>query len=49
LRIARAPVGKVGRLMVLELPRCKDVSDWFGMGHSEVELIALVEDGLVTP
>ena len=49
LRIARALLGKVPRLAVLELegPGIKDVTDWFNAGHSELELIAL--DGEVTP
>jgi len=37
--------GKVGRLVVLnELPRdVKDISEWFQAGHSETELIAILE------
>jgi len=40
LNIARALLGKVARLVVLELEGgSKDVSDWFNQGHSELELI----------
>jgi len=38
-RIARALLGKVGRLVILELKDAKDVTDWFQQGHSECELI----------
>ena len=41
-RIARALVGKVSRLLVLELSAGKDVTDWFEAGHSETELLELV-------
>jgi putative DNA primase/helicase len=44
LTIARALLGQVARLIVLELGDGKDVSEWFERGHSEIELIALVED-----
>jgi putative DNA primase/helicase len=40
VRIARSLVGKVARLVILELDDGKDVSDWFRRGHSECELIA---------
>jgi putative DNA primase/helicase len=40
VRIARALVGKVARLAILELGDGKDVTDWFQRGHSECELIA---------
>jgi DNA primase len=44
LNIARAVLGKVARLFVLELEgEAKDVTDWFSQGHSELELIAQVE------
>jgi 5S rRNA maturation endonuclease (ribonuclease M5) len=43
IRIARALVGKVAKLIVLELEGAKDLTDWFGQGHGELELIALVE------
>ena len=39
-RIARALVGKVARLVILELEDGKDVTEWFQRGHSECELIA---------
>lgn len=42
--IARALFGNVARLIVLELEDgSKDVTEWFSRGHSELELIALVE------
>jgi rhodanese-related sulfurtransferase len=45
LRIARALLGRVARLVVLELEGAgvKDVSDWFAAGHSELELIAQLD------
>jgi putative DNA primase/helicase len=43
LTIARALLGHVARLIVLELEDGKDVSEWFERGHSEIELIARVE------
>lgn len=44
LNIARALLGKVARLVVLELEGgSKDVTEWFGQGHSELELIALLD------
>ena len=40
LNIARALLGKVARLVVLELEGgSKDVTEWFGQGHSDLELI----------
>ena len=41
-RIARALLGKVPRLVYLELEGdgIKDVTDWFNAGHSELEFIA---------
>ena len=40
LNIARALLGKVVRLVVLELEGgSKDVTEWFREGHSELELI----------
>lgn len=42
--IARALLGHAARIRILDLPRdVKDVSDWFAAGHSECELIALLE------
>ena len=43
LHIARALFRKVVRLAVLELKGAKDVSDWFGQGHSELELITQLD------
>jgi len=44
VNIARALLGKVARLIVLELEGgAKDVSEWFGRGHSELELIAMLD------
>ncbi len=43
LTIARALLGKVARLVVLELPGAKDASEWFARGHSELELIAQLD------
>jgi putative DNA primase/helicase len=44
LNIARALLGKVARLVVLELEGgSKDVTEWFGQGHSELELIAQLD------
>jgi putative DNA primase/helicase len=43
LIIARALLGNVARLVILELEGAKDVTDWFNHGHSETELIAHVE------
>jgi DNA primase len=43
LTIARALLRNVERLVVLELEGAKDVSEWFGHGHSEVELIAQLD------
>jgi 5S rRNA maturation endonuclease (ribonuclease M5) len=41
--IARALLGKVERLVILELEDGKDVTDWFARGHSELELIAQLD------
>ena len=44
LNIARALLGQVARLVVLELEGgAKDVTEWFDRGHSELELIALLD------
>jgi DNA primase len=44
LNIARALLGKVARLVVLELEGgAKDATEWFNQGHSELELIALLD------
>jgi putative DNA primase/helicase len=47
-RIARALLGRVTRLVILELESAKDVTEWFERGHGELELIELVEKGLAT-
>jgi len=42
--IARALLGHAARIRVLDLPReTKDIFDWFAAGHSECELIAMLE------
>jgi hypothetical protein len=41
--IGRALLGKVTRLLYLELEDGKDVSEWFERGHSELELIRLLD------
>ena len=46
-RIARNLIGKVTRLVILELEGAKDVTEWFQQGHSECELIAQLEDSEV--
>jgi putative DNA primase/helicase len=48
-RIARALLGRVTRLVILELEGAKDITEWFERGHGELELIELVEKGLATP
>jgi DNA primase len=45
-RIAHALVGRVARLVMLELEAAKDVTEWFEKGRCELELIELVEKGL---
>ena len=42
--IAEALIGSAVRIRVNDLPAgIKDISDWFGAGHSEIELIAMLE------
>jgi 5S rRNA maturation endonuclease (ribonuclease M5) len=42
--IAKALIGSAVRIRVHDLPRStKDISDWFAAGHSDTELIALLE------
>lgn len=42
--VARALLGHAARIRVLDLPRdVKDIADWFAAGHSEAELIAMLE------
>jgi putative DNA primase/helicase len=48
LTIARALLGHAAQIICIELPGGKDVSDWFDAGHSELELINLVEREQVT-
>jgi putative DNA primase/helicase len=43
LAIARNLLGHAARIIMLALEGAKDVSDWFERGHSEIELVALVE------
>ena len=49
LTIARALLGKAARLVVLEVEGAKDISEWFSRGHSELELIALLDAAEVRP
>lgn len=44
LTIARALTGHVAKLVILTLedPHAKDITDWFAVGHSEVELISML-------
>jgi 5S rRNA maturation endonuclease (ribonuclease M5) len=45
LNIARALLGKVARLVVLQLEDgAKDVTEWFSQGHSELELITQLDN-----
>jgi DNA primase len=46
LRIARALSGNVGKLVILTLdnPGVKDITDWFGQGRSELELIGMLDE-----
>jgi putative DNA primase/helicase len=42
--IARALLGTVPRIRIFDLPdEIKDVTDWFNAGHSEAELISVLE------
>src|SRR5262249_32628833 len=42
--IAKALLGSAVLVSVLELPKAtKDISDWFAAGHSECELISMLE------
>lgn len=43
VRIARALLGSAARVRILELNDSKDIAEWFERGHSEVELINLIE------
>ena len=42
--IAKALLGHAARVSILELPACKDASEWFDHGHSEVEFLQLASD-----
>lgn len=42
-RIARALLGNVERLVILELDDGKDVTDWFARGHSGLEVVAQLD------
>ena len=48
LTIARALLGNAAKLLIIELEDGKDITEWFALGHSEVELIAQVQ-GQETP
>ena len=48
LDIARSIVGIAARVQMIELPLAKDPAEWFARGHSELELITLVEEGSET-
>jgi putative DNA primase/helicase len=48
LDIAGSIVGIAARVQMIELPLAKDPAEWFARGHSELELIALVEEGSET-
>jgi putative DNA primase/helicase len=43
LDIARGIVGIAAKVQMFELPGAKDAAEWFAQGHSEFELIELVE------
>jgi putative DNA primase/helicase len=43
IKIARALLGHAARIIVVRLPDAKDVSEWFERGHSELELVEIVE------
>ena len=42
--VARALLGHAAKVIILQLEGAKDVSEWFEKGHSELELIAHLED-----
>lgn len=46
VRIARSLIGRATRLVILEVEGARDVTEWFAMGHGELELIGLAEKGL---
>jgi putative DNA primase/helicase len=42
--VARALLGKASRIRIIDLPKdTKDITDWFAAGHTECELISLLE------
>ncbi len=41
--IARALLNSAAHIIILDLPGAKDVTEWFAAGHSECELIAMLE------
>jgi putative DNA primase/helicase len=43
LHVARGIVGIAAKVQMIELPGAKDAAEWFAKGHSELELIELVE------
>jgi putative DNA primase/helicase len=43
LAIARALIGRARPICVIEFDAVKDITEWFDSGHSELELIVLVE------
>ena len=43
IAISRALVGQATRIIVPTLGGAKDISDWFSLGHSELELIERIE------
>jgi len=43
LDVARNLVGIAAKLQMMELPGAKDPAEWFAQGHSELELIELLE------
>lgn len=43
LRIAKSLMGHAARITVFQPEGAKDISDWFALGHSELELIAHVD------
>jgi DNA primase len=45
LHIARGIVAFAASVRLVELPNVKDAAEWFAAGHSELELLALVEQG----
>lgn len=46
LNIARNLLGNAARIVILELKRVKDITEWFEAGHSELELIAEMDVGV---